>query len=348
MTGLSRLPLPTSLAPEDEAALADLYRRGTPENTIRAWERDLAYITAWKAAAFGAPLAWPEAERVALRFVLDHSVDLSKTPGTPARDVAEDLIAAGLRRSLACPAPATLDRRIASWRAFHRMKNLDSPFAAPLVAEARGRARRAAARPRVPKSPRPLTREVLEALLASCDDSMRGLRDRAILMLGFASGGRRRSEIAGLYREDIGTEDFAAKDLLWIRLLETKTTKKEEAPRLPLKGRAARAVMGWIEGAGIDSGPLFRPISKSDRPLPRKLSPDAIRIILRHRLRLAGLPEDYATPHGLRAGFLTQAALDGAPLAAAMKLSLHRSALQAQRYYADVEIEANPATDLLE
>ena len=61
----------------------------------------------------------------------------------------------------------------------------------------------------------------------------------------------------------------------------------------------------------------------------------------------AGLPPGYASPHGQRSGFLTQAALDGAPLAAAMKLSLHRSAVQAQRYYADVEITENPATDLL-
>jgi integrase len=340
------LPLPQPLAPEDEAALGELYRRGTPANTLRAWERDLAYIAAWKLAAFGQALAWPEAELVALRFVLDHSRDLADQPGA-AQTAAQSLIGLGLRRSLACPAPATLDRRIASWRAFHRLRNLASPFAAPLVAAARQKARQAAARPRQPKSPRPLTRDLLEQLLATCDDSLRGLRDRAILMLGFASGGRRRSEITGLYREDIDLADFAAKGLLWIRLLQTKTTGPADAPRLPLKGRAARAVVGWIETAGIDKGPLFRPVSKSGRALPRRLAPDAIRLILRHRLKLAGLPEDYATPHGLRAGFLTQAALDGAPLAAAMKLSLHRSALQAQRYYADVEIAENPATDLL-
>ena len=52
--------------------------------------------------------------------------------------------------------------------------------------------------------------------------------------------------------------------------------------------------------------------------------------------------------HGLRSGLLTQAALDGAPLPAAMRLSLHRSAAQAQRYYADVELPTNPATDLLD
>jgi integrase len=342
------LPLPSyaALSAEDEAALTALYTRGTPANTLRAWERDLAYIAAWKAAVFGKPLIWPEEDRVALRFVLDHTLDLTDRPGS-AQDAAMELIELGLRLSLACPAPATLDRRIASWRAFHRMKNLASPFEAPLLKQARAKGRRAAARPRQAKSPRPIDRKLLETLLASCDNSLRGLRDRAILMLGFGSGGRRRSEITSLYRDDIGTEDYAAKGLIWLRLLETKTTGKADAPRLPLKGRAARAVIGWIEAAQITQGPLFRPISQSDRALPRKLAPDAIRVILRHRLRLAGLPEDYATPHGLRAGFLTQAALDGAPLAAAMKLSLHRSAIQAQRYYADVEISENPATDLL-
>ncbi|WP_347309642.1 tyrosine-type recombinase/integrase [Defluviimonas sp. SAOS-178_SWC] len=340
------LPLPHALSDEDEAALGDLFRKGTPDNTLRAWERDLVYIAAWKRARFGQDLAWPEEERVALRFVLDHASDLSDTPGK-AQDAALALIGAGLRRTLACPAPATLDRRIASWRAFHRMRNLASPFDAPLVAATRIKARRAAARPRKPKSPRPLTRDVLESLIETCDYSLRGLRDRAILMLAFASGGRRRSEITALHREDIGTGDYATKGLIWLRLLETKTTRKDEAPRLPLKGRAAKAVMDWIRAAAIADGPLFRPVSQADRVLDRRLKPDAIRVILRHRLRLAGLPEDYATPHGLRAGFLTQAALDGAPLAAAMKLSLHRSVVQAQKYYADVEIEENPATDLL-
>lgn len=340
------LPAYAQLSDADEAALSDLYRRGTPPNTLRAWERDLAYIAAWKMASFGRPLDWPEDEKVALQFILDHAQDLTEKPG-PAQDVAMELIAVGLRRELTCPSPATLDRRIASWQAFHRMRNLPSPFSSPLVQQARQKSRRANARPRVPKSPKPVTRDILEALLASCDDSHRGIRDRAMLMLAFASGGRRRSEVTALNVEDVGLEDFAAKGLVWLRLLETKTTKKEQAPRLPMKGRAARALVHWLDVTKLTSGPLFRPVSLSDRPLPRRLASDALRTILRHRLELAGMPADFATPHGLRAGFLTQAALDGAPLAAAMKLSLHRSAVQAQKYYADVEISANPATDLL-
>lgn len=340
------LPLYAQLSEADEAALSVLFRKGTPANTLRAWERDLAYIAAWKMAVFGRPLAWPEDEAVALRFILHHAQDLTDTPG-PAQEAALALIMLGLRRALTAPAPATLDRRIASWQAFHRMRNLSSPFSAPLVSQARQKARRANARPRVAKSPRPVTRAVLQRLLASCDDTLRGIRDRAMLMLAFASGGRRRSEVTALDVADIGLEEFRDKGLLWLRLLETKTTRPGDAPRLPLKGPAARALVHWITVAELSSGPLFRPVSRADRPLPRRLAADALRVILRHRLKLAGLPEDYATPHGLRAGFLTQAALDGAPLAAAMKLSLHRSAIQAQKYYADIEISENPATDLL-
>lgn len=338
-----------ALSDQLERELEDLYVRGTPENTLRAYERDLLYISTWKLYAMGEPLVWPEDEKTALRFVLDHARDLNDAPSDDAaRQTASALIAVGLRRKLDCPAPSTLDRRIASWRAFHSMRNLTSPFEAPLVRQARAKARRANARPRAPKSQHPVTREVLEALLAACGPSLRGLRDQAILMLAFASGGRRRSELTGLMRADISLEEFDTRGIVWISMLETKSTKAGETPRLILKGRAARKLVGWIDAARIDDGPLFRPISKADRPLKRRMSPDAIRTILRRRLVLAGYPEDFASPHGLRSGFLTQAAMDGAPIQAAMRLSLHRSVTQAQQYYADVEIEDNPATNLLE
>ncbi len=337
-----------TLSDADQDALTDLYVRGTPANTLRAYERDLLYVTAWKSARFAATLDWPESEATALAFILDHARDLNDAPETDvARETAEALIAQGLRRSLACPAPSTLDRRIASWLAFHRMKNLNSPFGAPQVKQARSKARRAAARPPAPKSSHPITRDVLEQLLATCRGSRRDCRDRAILMLGWASGGRRRSEITGLMREDLSLKEFGDKGLIWLSLLETKTTSKGETPRLVLKGRAAQALVHWIEVGQITDGALFRPISKADRVLKRRLSPDAIYQIVKHRLRLAGLPAEFASPHGLRSGFLTQAALDGAPIQAAMRLSLHRSMAQAQKYYDDVDIADNPAAHLL-
>lgn len=358
MMGPMTLPIPASppsLSAEDEAALTDLYVRGTPANTLRAYERDLIYITAWKAASFGMPPEWPEREEVALRFILDHARSLAGAgdrsgdgPKDSTAETAQQLIALGLRKSLACPAPATLDRRIASWIAFHRMKNMTHPFDAPLLRGARAKARRAAARPRTAKSRHPITRAVLTAMLNTCGWSLRDTRDRAILMLGWASGGRRRSELTALRFADLSLDDYADKGLVWITMTETKTTARGETPQLVLKGKAADAVVTWIETAPIADGFLFRPVSRADDILERGLSPDAIRQIVKRRLKLAGYPADFASPHGLRAGFLTQAALDGAPIQAAMRLSLHRSIAQAQAYYDDVELTDNPATDLLD
>jgi len=81
--------------------------------------------------------------------------------------------------------------------------------------------------------------------------------------------------------------------------------------------------------------------------LKRCLSPVAIYQIVKYRLKLAGLPEGFTSPHWLRSGFLTQAALDGVPIQAAMRLSLHRSMAHAQKYYCHVEFIENLATVLL-
>ena len=293
------LPHPALLSKEDRTALNDLYARGTPDTTLRAYERDLIYITCWVQARFGTVLSWPEQEDVALRFVLDHTRDLSGATG-PARTAADTLIEQGLRRRLACPAPATLDRRIASWRAFHRMKNLTSPFDAPLIRQARAKGRRANARPITPKSAHPITRKVLEAMLDTCQGTRRDCRDRAILLLGWASGGRRRSEITSLQFDDLSLRELDAKSHIWISLGTTKTTARGKTPKLILKGRAAQGLAHWIDVGQISGGPLFRPVSSADRVLSRRLSPDAIYQIVRRRLTLAGYPAGFASPHGLR------------------------------------------------
>jgi integrase len=331
---------------EDRDALHDLYVRGTPENTLRAYERDLIYLTAWKQAAFKEVLTWPEREEVALRFILDHSRNLSNASGR-ARKTADQLITMGMRKSLTCPAPSTLNRRIASWCAFHRMRNLTNPFDAPMVRQARAKARKAMSRPPAPKSAHPITREVLLRLLEAGGPGLRGLRDRAILLLGWASGGRRRSEIVSLDRRDIGLEEFEDKTLVWISLPLTKTTSSGATPKLVLKGLAARTLVAWIDSAEITEGPLFRRITRTGALGQKRLSDAAVSQIVKRLLTGAGLDASYASPHGLRSGFLTQAALDGAPLPAAMRLSLHRSPAQAQKYYDDVDVAENPAADLL-
>lgn len=338
---------PAALDAELAERLTELFVKGTPPNTIRAYERDLAYITAWKAAAFGAPLAWPETEAVALRFVLDHADDLTDAdPAAPARRAAEALIGLGLRRSFARPAPATLDRRIASWRSFHGFRNLASPFESPVVRRARAAARRAAARRTTPKAARPITRDVLERLVAACPPTFVGLRDRALLETAWASGGRRRSEIANLRVEDLDLEDFDRSGAVRIALFETKTTEPGQTPRLLLTGQAARALVAWLDAAELRDGPVFRAISRADRVLARGLSGIGVARIVKTALVRAGYDRNFSSAHGLRAGFLTQAARDGVPVQAAARLSLHRSLIQAATYYQDAELSENPALAL--
>lgn len=148
--------------------------------------------------------------------------------------------------------------------------------------------------------------------------------------------------------EDLDLTEFDARGIVWLRLLSSKTTAKGKTPRLVLKGAAARAVVAWLDASGLKSGPLFRKIKAQDTLGNRRLTADAVAQILRRLLRVANLPAGFATPHGLRSGFLTQAALDGAPLQAAMCPSLHKSAAQAQKYYSDVDVADNPAADLFD
>lgn len=333
---------------EDVERIHALYVRGTSPNTVRALESDLQLLLAWKLLSFGEPLAWPEREEVAIRFILDHAEDLDRlSADSRARRTAEALIEMGLRRTLKAPAPSTLDRRIASWRTLHRLRNLASPFDTPIVRTVRAKALKVL-RSRKPgkKSELPITMEMMDRMLDVASPDMRGLRDRAILAVGFASGGRRRSELAALRREDVDLRGFDEDGTVRLELLGTKTTDRADTPALFLKGLAARLLVAWIAEGGIADGFLFRRISRTDRVLKHGLTGDGIGQIVKRLARAAGIDPAQVSAHGLRSGFLTQAALDGVPIQAAMRMSLHRSAPQAMAYYGDVEMKRNPAMEV--
>ncbi|MFK7838481.1 MAG: tyrosine-type recombinase/integrase [Sulfitobacter sp.] len=343
--------LPGDPDPTLAARLTALFEAGTPAATQRAYARDLAYITAWKQLAFDAPLIWPEDETVALRFILDHSEDLTAVPDThPARQVMQALVDAGLRRALTRPAPATLDRYVATWASLHRLRGHESPFALPRLATARRKSRAAATRDSGARAARhsghPITREVLDTLIAALPRDLSGLRDAAMFSFAFASGGRRVSEITALRRGNLMTDRHASDGLIEIQLDQTKTTAPGATPRLMLKGSAARMMMQWLGTAEIERGPVFRVITATDRVLSRGLAPRSIREILKRRLAGAGYPHDYATPHGFRSGFMTEAGRRGVPLPQAMRLSLHSSVQQAMRYYDEGEVEQNEGLDI--
>jgi integrase len=169
---------------------------------------------------------------------------------------------------------------------------------------------------------------VLEALLATCDDTLAGVRDRALLLFGFGSGGRRRSEVAAARVEDLVAVDGG----YLFHLRRSKTDQTGEGLELPVLGRAARALAAWLAAAGLTEGPLFRPLSWHGRR-GAGLSDRSVAEIVKGRAALAGYDPREFGGHSLRSGFVTTAGRQGVSLGDAMALSGHRGAAVALRYH---------------
>lgn len=199
-----------------------------------------------------------------------------------------------------------------------------------------------------------MTGDVLAKLLASCGtNSLRDLRDRAILMVAYASGGRRRSEIAGLRREQLTEEppierpDGPALTSLSIPLGRTKTSSADHDEIVYLTGRPVEALNAWMEAARIKSGSIFRKIDRWGNLSPRPLNPKSVNDVVKQRAALAGLDTAEFSAHGLRSGYLTEAANRGIPLPEAIEQSRHRSVQQASSYYNSATRRSGRAARLL-
>ena len=177
-----------------------------------------------------------------------------------------------------------------------------------------------------------LTKEPLQAVLTTCDDSPRGLRDRALLLFGWASGGRRRSEIAGAAMENL--RSAGARGYLYTHGHSKTNQAGEVRPEddKPIAGMAAQALARWLELSGITEGPIFRRILKGGRILEDGLDPTAVRKIVQQRCLQAGLSGDFSA-HSLRSGFVTEAGRRRMDTADAMAMTGHRNYETFMGYY---------------
>ncbi|MBY3123271.1 site-specific integrase, partial [Rhizobium laguerreae] len=332
------------LTDQDVETLRHLVNQGMGDNTLRALTSDLTYLEAWGLAATGHSLPWPAPEALLLKFVAHHLWDpqhreTDPTHGMPA-EVDESLRSQGFLRSAGPHAPATVRRRLANWSTLTRWRGFDGAFASPALKSAIRLAIRAAPRQRLRKSAKAVTSDVLAKLLATCaTDSLRDLRDRAILMVAFASGGRRRSEIAGLRCEQLAVEppipveNGTPLPSLAIHLGRTKTTTGEQDDVVYLTGRPVDALNAWMLAAKIDGGSVFRAIGRWGTVSKRAIDPQSVNAIIKQRAAMAGLEPGEFSAHGIRSGYLTEAANRGIPLPEAMEQSRHRSVQQASSYY---------------
>jgi integrase len=346
------------LTDQDVETLRHLVNEGMGANTLRALASDLAYIEAWTLAATSRSLPWPAPEALLLKFVAHHlwnpekrSTDLDH--GMPA-DVEDNLRTQGFLKSTGPHAPATVRRRLANWSTLTKWRGFDGAFASPPLRSAIRLAEHAIPRKRSRKSAKAVTGDILAKLLATCStDSLRDMRDLAILMVAFASGGRRRSEIAGLRMEQLSVEasiempDGPPLPSLAIHLGRTKTTNGEQDDVVYLTGRPVEALNAWVAAAKIESGSVFRGIGRWGTVSKRALDPQSVNAILKQRAEMAGLEPREFSAHGLRSGYLTEAANRGIPLPEAMAQSRHRSVQQASSYYNRTTRRNGPAARLL-
>ncbi|PWE53737.1 integrase [Metarhizobium album] len=346
------------LTDSDVETLRHLVNEGMGANTLRAITSDLAYIEAWALAATKRSLPWPAPEALLLKFVAQHLWDPQKRAtdpdhGMPA-DVVDNLRGQGFLKSTGPHAPATVRRRLANWSTLTKWRGLDGAFASPPLKSAIRLAVRAVPRKRTRKSAKAVTGDILAKMLATCStNSLRDVRDLAILMVAFASGGRRRSEIAGLRVEQLTEEapievaDGSTLPSLAIHLGRTKSTNGEEDDVVYLTGRPVEALRAWLAAAKVDRGSVFRGIGRWGTVSKRALDPQSVNAILKQRAELAGLDPGEFSAHGLRSGYLTEAANRGIPLPEAMEQSRHRSVQQASSYYNNATRRSGRAARML-
>jgi len=332
------------LTDQDVETLRHLVNQGMGDNTLRALTSDLAYLEAWSLASTGSPLPWPAPEALLLKFVAHHLWDPEKRMadpdhGMPER-VSQSLRDQGFLRATGPHAPDTVRRRLASWSTLTKWRGNSGAFTSPALKSAIGLAVRATPQMRKRKSAKAVTADVLSKLLETCGgESLRDLRDRAILMLAFASGGRRRSEVATLRCQQliaeppVTEEDGSSLPSLAIHLGRTKTTSGESDDIVYLTGLPVEALNAWLAAAKIESGSVFRSIGRWGTVSRRALDPQSINAIIKQRAVMAGLDPTEISAHGLRSGYLTEAANRGIPLPEAMEQSKHRSVQQASSYY---------------
>lgn len=240
-------------------------------NTRRAYESDFAHFTDWCRMVGIQPLpATPEA---VFRYLMDL--------------VADDN-AAGY-------AVSTVERRLAAISSVHESHGHASPPARHAqVRQLMGAIRRTYGRPQNARDP--LTSAQLGALIARLDLlTLSGLRDRAVLLVGFASA-LRRSELAALTVEQLTADG----DGYAVSVPGRRSFVIAAMPQSALCPMSA--VDEWLAAAAIAAGPVFRKVTRYQTVVPGPLTPAAVALIVKRAARAADISPDRLAAQSLRAG----------------------------------------------
>jgi integrase len=270
--------------------------------TRRAYQSDWGEFTAW-AQPRGLPT-------------------LPAAPGTVALYIAD--LAAVAKTS-------TIGRRLASISFAHKTAGQPSPVEDPTVRAVWAGIRRVHGT--AADQSAPITVPILRAMVDALPPGPGGLRDRALLLVGFAAA-LRRSELVALDVSDVAERQEGL--AVTIRRSKTDPDGAGRQVGVPYGSNPAtcpvRNLRVWLDHAGITDGALFRPVDRHGTIGSGRLSPaGANRLVQRAVTRTAIDPRPYSA-HSLRAGLATAAAEAGVSERAIMNQTGHRSLVVARGY----------------
>jgi len=176
---------------------------------------------------------------------------------------------------------------------------------------------------------------------------MKDIRDRALLLVGFA-GGFRRGELVALDCADV--ERVRQGMAITIRRSKTDQDGVGRKIGIPL-GRSkwcpVAALDLWLGAAGIEDGAVFRRVDRHGRVSVERLSDEAVSLIVRDRVVAAGFEPTGYSGHSLRSGFATSAVQAGVSTLKVRAQTGHASDAMLARYVRDGELFLGNAAVIL-
>lgn len=313
-------PAPSALIP-----LAASYR----QPTLSVAEREQARGYAKKGRAVNTKRAYKAAWHAFESFCAKRHV--CALPAHPDTLTAYVTVLAGTLKV------STLKLRLTAISQAHRLAKLEDPTRDPELRETMKGIRRELKT--APRKKAALTLDHLRAMTAALPDSLSGIRDRALILVGFA-GAFRRSELVAV---DVADVEIGAHVI--IRIGKSKSDQEgsgsiKAIPPMEDELCPVRALRAWLAAAGIQSGPLFRPVDRYGHVRPGRLTDRAIALVIKAAAVRAGLEPSQFAGHSLRRGFITAAAGAGVQSRDIMAQSGHKSESVMRGYIEESGVQA--------
>lgn len=241
---------------------------------------------------------------------------------------------------------ATIQRRLVSISQHHQGNKEDDPTKSLLVKETWKGLRRSKGTAQTQKSP--VLVEQLKEILFGLPDNIKGIRDKALLLIGLCCGFR-RSELVGLNVEDVR---FVREGMI-VTLRKSKTDQEQTGRDIGLPYARnpylcpIKSLKDWLEVAKIESGAIFRTINRHQQVLETRLTCQSVALVVKEYVERLGLDSKMFSGHSLRAGLVTSLASAGLSESAIMRQSGHKSSTMLRRYIRHSELFKDNPIDKL-